>query len=60
MYMAVGCIVPAFGIWIQFKGAVAMLPGEAMNRAISQVSGHRYENVKIFESIKKAKNNHDA
>ena len=31
-YMLVGCVVLAFGIWIQLKGGVAMLPGEAMNR----------------------------
>jgi hypothetical protein len=39
------------GIWIQVKGGVAMLPGEAMNRAISTVTGKRYENIKIFFDI---------
>ena len=48
VYMLSGCIILAFGIWIQLKGAVAMLPGEAMNRAISMVTGKKYENVKIF------------
>ena len=47
-YMLSGCIILAFGIWIQLKGAVAMLPGEAMNRTISMVTGKKYENVKIF------------
>ena len=28
-----------------------MLPGEAMNRAISTVTGKRYENIKIFFDI---------
>ena len=28
-----------------------MLPGEAMNRAISQVSGKRYENIKILFDV---------
>lgn len=46
-----GCFVLAFGIWIQLKGNVAMLPGEAMNRAISTVTGKRYENIKIFFDI---------
>lgn len=46
-FMLLGCVILAFGIWIQFRGGVAMLPGEAMNRAISQVTGRRYENVKI-------------
>ena len=51
LFMILGCIILAFGIWVQLKGAVAMLPGEAMNRAISTVSGFRYENIKIFFDI---------
>ncbi|MBO7135152.1 MAG: hypothetical protein J6V73_00845 [Spirochaetaceae bacterium] len=51
IFMILGCIILALGIWIQLKGGVAMLPGEAMNRAISKVSGIRYENVKIFFDI---------
>ena len=50
-YMLAGCFILALGIWIQLKGNVAMLPGEAMNRAISKVSGKRYENVKIFFDV---------
>ena len=51
LYLAVSCFVLAFGIWLQFKGGVAMLPGEAMNRAISQVTGRRYENIKIIFDV---------
>lgn len=51
LFMLLGCAILAFGIWVQFKGAVAMLPGEAMNRAISKVTGKRYENIKIFFDI---------
>ena len=51
LFMILGCVVLAFGIWIQLKGDVAMLPGEAMNRAISTVTGRRYENIKIFFDI---------
>lgn len=51
LFMLLGCIILALGIWIQLKGGVAMLPGEAMNRAISKVSGLRYENIKIFFDI---------
>ena len=51
LFMLLGCIILALGIWVQFKGGVAMLPGEAMNRAISQVTGKKYENVKIFFDI---------
>lgn len=50
-YMLAGCLVLAIGIWIQYMGGVAMLPGEAMNRAISQVTGKAYESVKIFFDI---------
>ena len=49
--MILSCFVLALGIWIQFKGGVAMLPGEAMNRTISEVMGKRYENVKIFFDV---------
>ena len=51
LFMLLGCVILAFGIWIQFKGGVAMLPGEAMNRAISQVTGKKYENIKIFFDV---------
>ena len=51
LYMSIGCFVLAFGIWLQFKGGVAMLPGEAMNRAIAEVTGKRYENIKILFDI---------
>ena len=47
LFMLLGCVILAFGIWVQFKGGVAMLPGEAMNRAVSKVTGRKYENVKI-------------
>lgn len=51
VFMLLGCLILAFGIWIQLKGGVAMLPGEAMNRAIGQVTGRKYENVKIFFDV---------
>lgn len=49
--MLAGCVVLALGIWVQLRGNVAMLPGEAMNRAIGTVTGKRYEDVKIFFDI---------
>ena len=51
LYMAIGCFVLALGLWIQLKGKVAMLPGEAMNLAIAQVTGKKYENIKILFDI---------
>ncbi len=49
--MILSCFVLGLGIWIQLKGGVAMLPGEAMNRAISEITGKRYENIKIFFDV---------
>lgn len=49
--MILSCFVLGFGIWVQFKGGVAMLPGEAMNRAISEVTSKKYENIKIFFDV---------
>lgn len=49
--MIASCFILGLGLWIQFKGGVAMLPGEAMNRAISSVTGWKYENIKIFFDI---------
>ena len=51
VYMGLSCFILAFGILIQLKGNVAMLPGEAMNRAISMVTGKKYENIKIFFDV---------
>lgn len=50
-FMLLGCVILAFGIWVQVKGGVAMMPGEAMNRAISEAAGKRYENVKVLFDI---------
>ena len=50
-YLLLSCAILGFGIWIQLKGGVAMLPGEAMNRAISKAVGIKYGNVKIFFDI---------
>jgi len=45
------CFILGLGLWIQFKGGVAMLPGESMNRAISFATGKKYENIKIFFDV---------
>ena len=51
LYMFLGCLILALGIWIQYKGGVAMMPGEALNRAVSQVTGKRFEDVKIVMDV---------
>ncbi len=51
LFMLLGCVILGFGIWVQLRGGVAMLPGEAMNRAIGQVTGYKYENIKIFFDV---------
>ncbi len=48
LVMLLGCAVVAAGLWVQFKGGVALLPGEALNRAIGRATGRRYEDIKIF------------
>ena len=50
-YMLLGCVILALGLWIQYRAGVAMLPAEAMNRAISKVTGRRYENIKIVFDV---------
>ncbi len=50
-FMLLSCLILGFGIWVQFKGGVAMLPGEAMNRAIATVSGKKYEDIKIVFDV---------
>ena len=51
IYLAISCFVLALGIWLQLKGKVAMLSGEAMNRTISEVTGKKYENIKILFDV---------
>ena len=51
VFMLLGCIILGVGLWIQFKGGVAMLPAEAMNRVISKKTGKKYENVKIVFDV---------
>ena len=48
LYMLLGCVILGIGLWTQYKGGVALLPAEALNRAISRVTGRKYENIKIF------------
>ena len=48
LYMLLGCVILGIGLWIQYRGGVALLPAEALNRAISKVTGRKYENIKIF------------
>lgn len=48
LFMFISCFILAFGLFLQFKGGVSMLPGEGLNRAISMVTGKRYETIKVF------------
>ena len=49
--MIISCFVLGLGIWIQLKGNVAMLPGEAMNRAIASVTNKTYGDVKVVFDV---------
>lgn len=51
IFLAIGCVVMAFGIALEVKANVIMLPGEALVRAISQCYGWQFGNVKVcFDS----------
>lgn len=51
LFLAIGCTVMAFGISLEVRANVIMLPGEALVRAISQRFGFQFGNVKvIFDS----------
>lgn len=49
--MILSCLIIAFGIWLQLKGHVTMLPGEAMNYVISYKLHKSYEVIKIFFDV---------
>lgn len=46
-----GCFVVAFGIWLQLRGKVSMLSGEAMNYAISYRFNKSYEFIKVMFDV---------
>lgn len=47
LYLAIGCTIMAFGISLEVKANVIMLPGEALVRAISQKFNYQFGNVKV-------------
>lgn len=50
-FIAIWLCDPCRGYMDSLLHPVAMLPGEAMNRAIGRVSSFKYENIKIFFDI---------
>ena len=49
--LLIGCSVMAFGIALELKAALLLLPGEGLVKAISQVGGWKFPNVKIWNDV---------
>jgi len=47
VYLVAGCLIMAFGIALEVKADVIMLPGEAFVRALSRKLGREFGNVKV-------------
>lgn len=47
-FVVLGCIIMAFGIYIQLCANVAMAPGDALARAIAAVTGKTYPNIRLI------------
>lgn len=51
VYLAVGCVIMSFGIYLEVLADIIMLPGEAFVRALSKRLGKAFGNVKVcFDS----------
>lgn len=50
----IGCIIVAFGAWLEVVADVAMLPGDSFVRAISRVTGKKLGNVRIISDLSMA------
>ena len=48
VFVVIGCIIMAFGIYIQLAANVAMAPGDALARAIAAVTGKSYPNIRLI------------
>ena len=46
-----GCFVLALGVYLELVGDVAMLPGDAFNRAVAYVLHQQYDKVKITVDV---------
>ena len=47
-FVVLGCIIMAFGIYIQLGANVAMAPGDALARSIAAVTGKTYPNIRLI------------
>ena len=57
LYMLLGCVILAFGIWLQLKGKVAMLPGGtriSRSSLISSTSRFRRQSALYFSASSRA------
>ena len=47
-FVVLGCIIMAFGIYIQLAANVAMAPGDALARSIAAVTGKSYPTIRLI------------
>ena len=47
-FVVIGCVIMAFGIYIQLAANVAMAPGDALARAIAAVTGKSYPTIRLI------------
>lgn len=51
MFLAVGCIILGFGVFLEVLGNVVMLPGEGVTRAISQCLDKDFGTIKVTVDV---------
>ena len=51
IFLLLGCVILALGVYLELVGDVAMLSGDAFIKAIAQVAHRPYSNVKIVTDI---------
>ena len=51
IFVLIGCMIVAFGAWLEVIADVAMLPGDALVRAITKVTGKKLGSVRIVYDL---------
>lgn len=51
LFLLIGCVILAFGVYLELLGDVGMLSGDAFIKAISTITNKEYGNVKIITDV---------
>lgn len=51
LFLLIGCVILAFGVYLELLGDVGMLPGDAFIKVIAIITNKEYGNVKIITDI---------